>query len=162
MADTTRRKAPWLAAALALVLVLGAGVGIGVAIAPDDDGASTTNVAGNQQVAAWRQACQQWADDYGTGNPSGPGAGWCHGMTDWMYDQMRDGTMSPMMMWGDPQRMRIACRQWADTNPNGTSSADASTWCDTMVTWMTDHMGNWRDWDDDDWDGWMHGPMMGS
>lgn len=159
MPTTTRTKAPWLVVA-ALVLALVVGVGIGVAVTDDDGG--STSVAGSQQVAAWRQACQQWADGYGTDRASGPGTGWCHGMTDWMYDQMRDGTMGPMMMWGDPERMRDACRRWADTDASGTSSTDASTWCDAMVTWMTDHIGNWGDWDDDDWDGWMHGPMMGS
>lgn len=159
MAAATRTKTPWLVAA-AVVLALGAGVGVGAAVTGSDDSSASDTPAG-QQVAGWRQACQQWSDSYDSDDAPGPGSGWCHDMTDWMYDQMRDGTMSPMMMWGNPQRMGDTCRQWMNTNPDSTSSADASIWCDQMVTWMTDHMGNWSDWNDDDWDGWMHGPMMG-
>jgi hypothetical protein len=155
MSETTSRtKNRWLVAA-AVVIAVGVGIGVGTAIAGGDD---SSDVSSSQQLAGWRQACQQWNDDYSR-DGSGPGTGWCHAMTDWMYDQMRDGTMGPSMMWGDPQRMRDTCRQWARSDADA-SGTDAMTWCAQMVTWMTDHMGNWDGWDNGDWDNWMHGPMM--
>ena len=163
MADAgTSAKTRWLVAA-AIVVTAAVGVGVGAAIASGDDTSSSAGGApASQQLAGWRQACQQWTGSYVSSNGPGPGSGWCHGMSDWMYDQMRNGTMGPMMMWGDPARMRDACRQWATTDPTASPDADTSTWCDTMVNWMTDHMGNWGNWDDERWDQWMHGPMMGS
>ena len=103
----------------------------------------------------WRghQGCQQWADSYQ--GADGPGDGWCSSMTDWMNGRMgqrQDGMMMGSMMWQDPDSMRDTCQQWMADNPTATNGS--AEWCDQMVDWMGDHMG--------DWDQWMRdGPMMG-
>jgi hypothetical protein len=76
-------------------------------------------------------------------------------MTDWMNGRMgqrQDGMMMGSMMWQDPDSMRDTCQQWMADNPTATNGS--AEWCDQMVDWMGDHMG--------DWDQWMRdGPMMG-
>ena len=48
--------------------------------------------------------------------------------------------------------MRATCQQWMAEDPGATNGG--GQWCDQMVDWMSDHMG--------DWDQWMrNGPMMG-
>jgi hypothetical protein len=43
--------------------------------------------------------------------------------------------------------------------PSGTTAA-AESWCSSMVSWMTGHMGNWSG--HDSWGAWMsQGGMMG-
>jgi hypothetical protein len=135
-----------------LVAAVGiAAVAAGVLIARDDD--NQDSVGSSSQVASVSAACQSWLDS----DPTQPGtAGWCNGMADWMTQRMTQGGMGPQMMWGDPDRMRDTCQQWMTANPPGGTDVDAQSWCDSMVGWMSDHMGDWSG--RDDWDDWtMHG-----
>ncbi|HAN36515.1 MAG: hypothetical protein GYA65_18005 [Actinobacteria bacterium] len=73
-------------------------------------------------------------------------------MTAWMNQQVTDGRMMGMMMWGDPDRMLASCQSWAGSSNTG---APPLSWCDDMIAWMRQHMNG-------DWDGWMmNGSMMG-
>ena len=77
---------------------------------------------------------------------------WCGDMTAWMNQQVTDGRMMGMMMWGDPDRMLASCQSWAGSSNTG---APPLSWCDDMIAWMRQHMNG-------DWDGWMmNGSMMG-
>ena len=133
---------PWLLAAIGVIVV--AAVAIGTVIARDDDGNNNGAVTGSQKIANLQQACTQWHDTYA--GPAAPPASWCHAMTGWMNGQMNRGHMTGTMMWGDPDRMLDTCRQWMATDPPGAGSAqDAAAWCDQMVGWMTQHIGDWDD-----------------
>ena len=144
----TRTGRRWFAVAI-VVAILAVGGVAAAAIANRDDG-PTYDTA---QIGWMHQGCQQWADSYQGGD--GPGDGWCSSMIDWMSGRMgqrHPGMMMGSMMWQDPESMRATCRQWTADNP--TASNGSGRWCDHMVDWMSDHMG--------DWDQWMrNGPMMG-
>ncbi len=145
------RRRPGLIAAL-IVAAAAIGLTIGVAVAAArDDNAPTTN--STTQIANVQQACQDWMHSR---SGTRPDAGWCSSMTGWMHQQLANGSMMGSMMWGDADRMRSTCRDWATSTPAPTTAADASSqWCDDMVGWMQQHMGN-------DWNGWMrNGSMMG-
>lgn len=119
-----------------------AGVSVGLAFAGDDERASA------HQLGDVRRSCQEWMGSVGpTGDP-----GWCISMTDWMSQQLGNGTMGPQMMWGDPTRLVQSCQRWmaADTPA---SALEPETWCDDMVAWMSEHSAGWSDWT-------THGPMM--
>lgn len=71
-------------------------------------------------------------------------------MAGWMTDHMpnSDPMGGPMMggPWDSPQAMR----DWCTQAMGGQAGVDNPTaWCDQMVGWMSDHMGNWDDWHDD-------------
>lgn len=86
--DAAATASRWkLATGLAVAIaVLAAGVAA-FAITRDDDQQSTAT----QQVAAARQACQQWLDS-GNGPPgNGLGGAWCDDMAGWMTDNMPNG-----------------------------------------------------------------------
>ena len=150
-----RRKWLLIGAIVVGVLVI-AGIAGAVVIANDAD---TPDYAA-PQIGWMRQGCQQWADSYqGTGGPDGA---WCSSMTDWMNQRMgpnasgQNGMMSGSMMWQDPASMRATCAQWMGTNPSGVpTGADTTEWCDQMIDWMDQHMGDWDNW-------MMNGPMMGN
>ena len=133
-----------LAAMAAGVSVLAIGIAAFAASGNDDDPQQDTT----EQVAAARQACQQWLDSDTAGN--GPGADWCDDMAGWMSGHMADGQM--MMgsgMWASPDAMRDVCtRAMSDV---GTSDGDYAQWCDQMVGWMSQHEGDWDNWHDN-WD----------
>lgn len=107
----------------------------------DDDSADTAVRLGNLQ-----QACLDWSEsDPERERPTR----WCTAMTAWMYEEGSRGHMSGSMMWGDPDRLRDACRRWAIADPSAAGAAsDAGRWCVDMTSWMQQHMG-------DDWDRWM-------
>lgn len=154
IASTSRpvRRWPFVAAVVAVGL---GGLLAGVLLTRDGDPATTVDSA--TQVASVQHACQQWMGTTETmmGDPS-----WCAGMSDWMNQAMANGTMGPAMMWGDPAQMQTTCQQWMATSPPAGASIDPSTWCTSMVTWMTEHMQGWSG--NDSWDGWMmNGTMMG-
>ena len=129
------------------VVIVGAAVALGLLIG--SPAASTPKAA---QLASVETACTQWLN----ANPNQPGTGqWCSAMAGWMD---RSG-MGPEMMWGDSDHMLSTCEQWMTTDPPDPSTA-LRGWCNSMVSWMTDHMGTWSG--QDSWGGWMaHGSMMG-
>lgn len=144
----------WIAGVAVAVAVAAVAVAA-FAIARDDDNAGSDGPAlDSQRIAATQSACEQWLDDDTDPGGATPPQGWCTGMTGWMYDQMADGSMTGPMMWGNPQAMIDACRQWMATGPDGddtaTSGPTSTGWCDQMVGWMSQHMDNWDDWQD--WD----------
>jgi putative membrane protein len=96
------------------------------------------------QIAAARQACQQWLDDSAASQGgAGPGAGWCNDMARWMTDNMATGQMMMgPMMWSSPEAMRDVCVQAMGTGQR----ADATQWRDQMVAWMSQRMGDWDNW----------------
>lgn len=64
----------------------------------------------------------------------------------------------PQMMWGDPGRLRAICEHWLRTSPPSGAPTDATNWCDSMVSWITTHIGNWSG--RGTWGDWMrYGPM---
>ena len=168
--SSSARRWKWLAGAAALVAAVAIAVAA-FAITGGNDGSDSQSHA-SQRIAATRNACQQWLDDSSTRTGATSDRGWCNGMADWMYDQIRNGTMGPQMMWGSPQAMIGACRQWMTSVPEtnattttsgaGAGAAPATGWCDQMVGWMSRHMGDWDgygDWDDHMDDGHWSGMM---
>ena len=138
----------WIVLAIVIGVVAVGGAAAAV-IANRQDGPSYDTA----QIGWVNQGCQQWADSHL--GADGPSEGWCSSMTDWMNGRMgqrHGGTMMGPMMWEDPDSMRATCQQWmAAANPTATNGS--GQWCDQMVDWMSDHMG--------DWDHWMrNGPMM--
>ncbi len=65
---------------------------------------------------------------------------------------MGQGQMTGSMMWQSPETMQAACEEWA-TSGRAPTVSDARARCAQMVTWMTQHMGDWSRWMTD-------GPMM--
>jgi hypothetical protein len=152
-AGSTPAKRPglrWIVLAIVVAVLALGGIAAAV-IANRDDGRSYDTA----QIGRMHQGCQQWSESYQGGD--GPGDGWCTSMTDWMDDRMgqrRGGMMMGPMMWQDPDSMRATCQEWMADDPPADSSGGRAEWCDQMVDWMSDHMG--------DWDRWMgDGPRMG-
>jgi hypothetical protein len=76
-------------------------------------------------------------------------------MADWMDKQLRNGKMTGPMMWGSAPTMGSTCRQWMDTESRASISTTPSPgWCNQMVSWMEQHVGDWGNW-------MMNGSMMG-
>jgi hypothetical protein len=147
-------RLPWLIA-ITVVVVLAALVGGMIATRGDDSSGIDTSL-GTEQLASIQHACAQWRDGY---VGSAPSSAWCDEMVGWMTDRVGSRHMMGSMMWGDPDQMLATCQQWmASSQLVSGSTPDAATWCGQMVTWMTQHMGSWDQWDR----GWMmNGPMMG-
>jgi len=147
----TRRRGIWLVAVglAAAVLII---VGI---VAIRGNSSPSTGAIANQQLASVQVACQQWSGSLAPtlGNASASAA--CSTMAAWMSEQLRNGRMTGSMMWGTATAMAATCRQWMGTDSRPTVSGTASpAWCDEMVSWMEQHIGNWHDW-------MMNGDMMG-
>jgi hypothetical protein len=147
---------PWLIT-IALVAVLAALVGGLIATRANDNSDGIATSQGTQQLASIQQACAQWRGGYTGG--SAPSSAWCDEMVGWMTGQVSSGRMMGSMMWGDPDQMLATCQQWMASRPPASGSTPGTAeWCGQMVTWMTQHMGSWDQWDR----GWMmNGPMMG-
>lgn len=147
--STTATRRRWLLPVIAVAL-LAAGLGVGLAIAAGRDDSSPAQASTAVQVSNVNQACTNWmmsvpATSAGTSD-------WCGDMTAWMNQQVTDGRMMGMMMWGDPDRMLASCQSWASSSQTG---APPLSWCDDMIAWMRQNMNG-------DWDGWMmNGSMMG-
>jgi hypothetical protein len=76
-------------------------------------------------------------------------------MAEWMDKQLQNGQTTGPAMWGSPTTLGSTCREWINTYSRDSISAAASPgWCNEMVGWMQEHIGNWDDW-------MMHGNMMG-
>ena len=143
-APTARPQWPFVVAIVVGVLVI-AVIGVFVANETSSIGTSTT-----RQVAAIRQACDQWGTNERTNAASE-----CSAMAEWMGQQVAEGHVTARMMWGDAGAMAGSCVDWADASSvdsiNGTTPA---AWCDRMTSWMEGHVGNWGSW-------MMQGGMMG-
>ena len=125
---------------------------IGIAVSGDKSSSSGSLTA--RQLASIRQTCQQWSGSSGASVDGSPTRPACGRMSDWMSQQLHGARTTAPMMWGNATTMRATCRRWMATGAAGVSDANAQTWCDDMVTWMTQHIGNW--------DRWMtNGHMMG-
>jgi hypothetical protein len=122
--------------------VLAAGI-TAFAVTRDSDDDDRPQTAATQQIAAARQACQQWLDNDTSSRAGGPGPGWCDEMAGWMSDNMVNARMMGPMMWASADAMRDACAQAMGTR----RPADGTPqWSDQMVSWMSQHMGDWNDW----------------
>ncbi|HVA06007.1 MAG TPA: hypothetical protein VNG12_04615, partial [Acidimicrobiales bacterium] len=110
-------------------------------------GASSTSSIADQQLASVHQVCQQWTGSTAPrlGNTSANVA--CTTMANWMTQQLHAGRMTPTMMWGGATALGDTCRQWMGTDSRSTvTGADSPGWCDQMVAWMEQHIGNWDNW----------------
>ena len=123
--------------------VLAAGITAFAVTRDSDDDDDRPQTAATQQIAAARQACQQWLDNDTSSRAGGPGPGWCDEMAGWMSDNMVNARMMGPMMWASADAMRDACAQAMGTR----RPADGTPqWSDQMVSWMSQHMGDWNDW----------------
>jgi hypothetical protein len=157
-----RRK--WIAAAAAVAAMTGVSA-TALAVTRGSDNDHTGHSAYSQQIPVSYRVCQQRLDDYPPSTADGPVDGWCNDFGNWMFDQMSTGSMRRTMMWYGPAAMIDACHQWIGTPPgsDATASNGASAtnrWCNQMITWMTEHMGDWDDRNghtgDGPWDTMMH------
>lgn len=146
-----RRRRTWLFAVVLAAVALLAVVGITVF---GGSSSSSTSALSNEQLASMRQACQEWtssAPSLGSASASAS----CTTMADWMNQRLGNGRMTGSMMWGTAAAMGVTCRQWMGTSSRSTISGTASpAWCDEMVRWMEQHVGDWGNW-------MMNGNMMG-
>ena len=147
-----RRRRAVLSAGLAVGLLVAA-IAVGVGVSRDDNPSSPGALA-PLQLASMQQTCEEWT---GASAPHLGGASAsvaCVAMTDWMSQQLRSGHMTGTMMFGSATTMGAACSAWMATEPAAIASGSTQPWCDDMVTWMTQHIGNWDEW-------MTHGRMMG-
>jgi hypothetical protein len=126
---------------------------VAIAITLSDDTPSTTSLSAIQ-IAAIQKTCLQWSGGSAASPVSGgTSAGTaCRSMTGWMDEQLHSGHMNGPVMWGNPTALGATCRQWMAAGP-GSGETSSSAWCDQMVAWMTQHVGNWDNW-------MMNGQMM--
>jgi hypothetical protein len=145
--SSVRHHAMWVILIGLAVAVL---VIIGVIVFTSD----SSGVTVEQQLASVRHACLQWSGNSAPKLGTNSASATCSTMVDWMNQQLRNGQMTGPMMWSTATAMGATCRQWMSTSSRITISATASSaWCDEMVGWMEQHIGNW--------DGWMmNGNMM--
>lgn len=149
-------KARFTIVIASVAIALGLGLGLGLGLSGTPDGSSST-AATTDQLASLTAACQQWLND----SPGQRGTGqWCSAMAQWMSTYMERAGVGPTMMWGSTSRFRTSCVQWMTTDPPAGTGTDPTRWCDSMVSWMDDHMDAWSG--SGTWAAWMrHGPMMG-
>ena len=133
---TSRSQWPFVVAILVGVLAIAL---IGIFVANET---STIGTSPTRQVAAIRQACDQWGTSDRTNS-----AAQCSAMADWMGQQVAEGHVTARMMWGDAAAMAGSCIDWADASSadsiNGTAPA---AWCDQMTSWIQGHVGSWDHW----------------
>lgn len=111
----------------------------------DGDGSSTNKLT-SLQLTSMQSVCRQWPASTASaprGVPAGQG---CASMVDWMSQQVRSGHMAGVRMWGTAAAMGASCRSWWAAGGGGASADSGQAWCDEMVSWMSDHIGNWPDW----------------
>ena len=117
-----------------VAVVAGLGAALGLLLTQ-----GTTRAApGATQLASVRAGCVQWLG----ANPDVPGsAQWCTEMVGSMSQSMDGAGVGPQMMWGDSDHLVSACERWMATSPS--SGPVPRSWCTSMVSWMTTHMGRW-------------------
>jgi hypothetical protein len=150
MSDGTspvRRHALWLILILLAVATL---IIVGVIVfSSDSSGVS------EQELASVQRVCGEWTGNSALSLGTSSASTACSAMADWMDQQLRNGKMTGPMMWGSATTMGSTCRQWMDTVSRASISTTPSPgWCNVMVSWMEQHIGNWSDW-------MMNGNMMG-
>jgi len=139
-----------------LVTLVAAVVGVGVALGLLFTQGTNQATPMAAQLASVQTGCSKWlaADPVATGTVQ-----WCTDMTSWMSQYMDRWGAGPQMMWGDSDHMLSSCHRWMATSPPATTPA-VHSWCSSMVSWMTSHMGSWSG--QDSWGAWMsRGQMMG-
>jgi hypothetical protein len=131
------RSAPL--ALVATLLTAVAAVGMGIAVAGHNDSA---RLRMSSQLTSVENACRDWLDSSAA---VGADDAWCEDMVAWMRDHGRGGMMQSWM-WGVPDDVRDACRQWVDDDPDTDSDTQRQR-CDAMTNWMRGHMtstgGSW-------------------
>jgi hypothetical protein len=149
---------PLVGITAALVLALGAGWGAySLAKSPNNNSTALSPAA---QVTSLENGCNQWwAQSGGSPGSTQREPGWCQGMGDWMRAHMSTSGVAPLM-WATSDELRATCHSWADSPAQispGTGHSDE--WCDSMASWMNQHVRDWSG--SDSWDSWM-APMMRS
>jgi hypothetical protein len=148
----SRTRLSVIAVAVFLAAGLGAGLGVGLS---GSSGQSPTQAA-TAQLASVRSGCQLWL---GATSAHAGTVEWCSDMTEWMSHYMARQGAEPQMMWGNPGRLGVTCKQWLTKNPP-TGIRGSKSWCKSMVAWMSSHVGSWTS--RGCWDDWMmRGSMMG-
>ena len=150
-------RGPLVAAIASVGLVVAVVTG---ALVSRDDGPQALAAQPAAQVTSIQQGCQQWVSQDSRREPAETPA-WCTDLTNWMTEHMTRTGMGPQMMFGDAQQMQSTCRQWmTETPPAGANAVAGADWCDSMTSWMSQHMGTWTE--RDNWSDWMkHGSTMG-
>ena len=146
-----RRHPLWL---LAVGLAVAALVTVGVVVLGGSS-SSSKGAAADQQLASVQRACVDWTSNSAPSLGASSASVACTTMADWMTEQLHSGRMTGSMMWGSATTMGGTCRKWLGTDSRSSIASSAwPSWCDEMVSWMEQHIGNW--------DGWMmSGHMMG-
>ncbi len=67
-------------------------------------------------------------------------------MVGWMNQQLASDGHYGSMMWGTPNALGATCRDWMMTTLAPSLSNSSAAWCDQMVEWMSQHVGNWNSW----------------
>lgn len=134
-----RRRAPLVMAGIVLLAVVVAGVALATS-----DGSNSGRLAGRHMMTSQRvgRLCDDWARSNATTNDA-VASTWCDQMTNAMDDRMASGHMTGPMMWGTPASMRDACVKAMAGYEDAARDPDA--WCQRMVTWMQQHLGDWND-----------------
>jgi hypothetical protein len=145
--STGRRHALWL---ILILLAVAALIIVGVIVfSSDSSGVS------EQQLASVQRVCGEWSGNSAPRLGTSSASTACSTMADWMDQQLRNGKMTGPMMWGTATTMGSTCRQWMDTGSRASISTTPSPgWCNQMVSWMEQHVGDWGNW-------MMNGDMMG-
>jgi hypothetical protein len=145
--------------AFGLTAVMLVAFGMGIVIFRGNDASSTGTAASQQlasaQLASVTQSCQQWSGTsalaFGGGSS---GTTRCTAMTDWMGQQLRNGSVTGAKMWGSAAALQATCEQWMAGSGSASGGTAAPAWCGPMANWMSQHMGSWSSW-------MMNGNMMG-
>ena len=147
-----KRHTIWLIPIGLAVVVL---VVVGVIFFSSD----SSGVTDQQQLASVQRVCKEWSGNSAASLGSSSASAACSTMADWMGQQLQNGQTTGPMMWGSATKMDSVCRQWMGTGSRASISTTASPgWCDDVVGWMEQHIGNWDDWM---MNGNMNGNMMG-
>lgn len=146
--------------ALALVTVAAiASAGVASAVwTTHGDGAPPAVADPAVQLLVVEEACDRWTDATGRALTSDDDR--CAALTGWLSDTMTRTGRSPWMLWGEPMKLHTMCLSWlTERPPAGLDYRDGASWCDDLVAWMSEHVGDWKD--RDGWDGWLPEPMIG-
>jgi hypothetical protein len=150
-APVRRHRTRVLAGGLLVVVLVVVGI-----IVFSAGGSSSTSPVAEQQLASVQRVCERWSGSSAPSLDASSASFACTNLANWMTEQLRTGRMTASMMWDSPSAFGSTCRHWLATETQSSVSGTTSPeWCDEMVSWMEQHIGNWDDW-------MMHGTMMGS
>ena len=138
-ASQVRRHTIWLIPIGLAVVVL---IIVGVIFFSSE----SSGVTDQQQLATVQRVCKEWSGNSAAKLGTSSASAACSAMADWMGLRLQNGQMTGPMMWASSSSMDTVCRQWMETDSRASISATASPgWCDDMVNWMEQHVGNWGD-----------------